>query len=282
MTYEWLTGLPAALDKWGVDWVGVGDWQNHAAQYPPARDYTPVALVNHHTAGTDRYDPPRLANKCNLYIDPDGLTHLLSLGYQYDTGYVDELVLADIRSGVPPRQPTDRTADDRVLGNQWCIDIEVGHWGLGQPIPKVQRDALILVNAAIVDMQQWTVDVNLTDHKGMTRRKIDVNWTNPDTGLIDTMAQIRADTRQLLEADMPTYRTVLNVPDNDWATDVVDWGIDSGVIVTSDTHPDDWANENMTDGRMWTLLSRLPEGVKGDKGEPGVDGKTPVIEVTYE
>jgi len=88
------------------------------------------------------------------------------------------------------------------------------------------------------------------------------------------------------ENDMPTYRTVQNVPEKQWAKDVVDWGIDSGVIITSDSTPDDWANENMTDGRMWTMLSRLPpegsQGPKGDRGEPGEDGLTPVIEVTYQ
>ena len=53
-----------------------------------------------------------------------------------------------------------------------------------------------------------------------------------------------------------TYRGVLNVPDADWARNVVDWGIDSGLIVTGDDHPDDWNDDQVTMGRLWTLFHR--------------------------
>lgn len=53
------------------------------------------------------------------------------------------------------------------------------------------------------------------------------------------------------------YKTVLHVPDVDWAYGVTDRQIDRRVIVTEDAYADDWENLNMTDGRMWTMLDRL-------------------------
>ena len=55
------------------------------------------------------------------------------------------------------------------------------------------------------------------------------------------------------------YRGVLNVPDAQWARDVVDWGIQTGVIETGDTFVDDWARDEMTDGRFWTFLKRYDD-----------------------
>lgn len=52
------------------------------------------------------------------------------------------------------------------------------------------------------------------------------------------------------------YRGIQNVPDAPWARKVVDWGIDSGVIITDDDHPDDWEDNDVTMGRLWTLLYR--------------------------
>ena len=199
MAYRWLTGLPTALSKWGVNWVGVDGYTSRAAQHPPARNFTPVGVINHHTAGTNWYPVDRLLKKCNLYIDPSGLVHVISLGYQYDTGYVDARVLSDMQAGVAPRPSADYKTSDRILGNEWFIDIEVGHWGLGQPIPDVQRESLILANAAIIDMQRWNPYVNLNDHKGVTKRKIDVNWFVPGRG-VDRIEWIRKDTAAVLAA----------------------------------------------------------------------------------
>lgn len=53
------------------------------------------------------------------------------------------------------------------------------------------------------------------------------------------------------------YRGVLNVPDDQWARDVVDRGIASGMIVTSDDFPDDWERTDYSDGRLWTFIDRL-------------------------
>lgn len=65
------------------------------------------------------------------------------------------------------------------------------------------------------------------------------------------------------EDEVPIYRTVLNVPDAQWARDVVDFHIDtSKVIVTTDSGVDDW-NTDLADGRFWTLLKRYHDNMVG-------------------
>jgi len=66
--------------------------------------------------------------------------------------------------------------------------------------------------------------------------------------------------RQIIEGgfDMD-YRDVANVPDTDWARQIVDWGIQTGMIITGDEFPDDWNRDDMTDGRLWTFLKRFDD-----------------------
>lgn len=197
MSYEWLIDLPRFLDKWQVRWVGYGDWETHAGAGPDERDYTPSAILNHHTASTDWYPVDRLTNKCNMYIDPSGLVWLYSLGYQFDSGYGDPNVLGRARNDVEPRPPEDMVPSDRINGNPWFVDVEVGHWGYGEPIPPAQREALLAVNAAVCDMQGWNPETRVLGHKEWTRRKVDPRWSWH--GEPDSMEDIRRDTVVLME-----------------------------------------------------------------------------------
>ncbi len=52
------------------------------------------------------------------------------------------------------------------------------------------------------------------------------------------------------------YRTVTNVPDQDWARNVVDWGIENKMIVITDDNPDDWS-KGINYGQVWTLFERM-------------------------
>lgn len=200
MEYDWLTELPQYLNKWGVTWQGYGDWEHHAAYLPPTRQYTPIGLLNHHTASTNWYPVYKLVNKCNIYVDPAGMAHLISLGYQADSGMGDPNQLDRIEHHRPIVQPQDYTADDRINGNPWFVDIEVGHPGDGSPIPAVQRETLLRCNAAICDMLRFDPDTALLGHKEWTRRKIDPRWSF--MGVPDTMEQIRHDTVKILESEL--------------------------------------------------------------------------------
>ena len=192
--YHWQNQIDQYLTQEGVNWEPyIEDWKTFAGYGPQERPYTPVAVINHHTASTAWYPKEKLTTKCNIYIDPSGKAWLMSAGYQFDSGYGDPHVLSAIEHGQTPPKPTDTTDADRILGNPWFIDIEVGHPGDGSVIPEVQRECLIKTNVALMRMNGWNPFINLIDHKWWTRRKIDVRWSREATGLPDTMEQIQLD-----------------------------------------------------------------------------------------
>lgn len=197
MSYRRLLELPDHLAMFGVDFITIDGWQERAAKGEDERDYTPVGLLNHHTAGPAWYPVSKLLTKCNLYIDPAGMVHVVSSGYQYDSGYGDPNVLYRVRNGLPIEPPQDTVVADRINGNPWFIDIEVGHPGDGSPIPPAQRGALIRTNAAICHMMGFDPATQVIGHKEWTRRKIDPRWSS--LGHPDSMDFIRIDTMRALE-----------------------------------------------------------------------------------
>lgn len=200
MTYNWLTDLPSALTRWGVDWYGYGNYQTHAYTPPDEGNYTPVGLMIHHTASTAWYPVHKLVDSCNLYIDPAGQAVLYSLGRQRDSGLGDPNALYRVQHMHPPQRPLDFTASDRINGNQWFVDIEVGHPGDGSPIPTQQRDALLLVSAAVCDVLNLDAATQVIGHKEWTRRKIDPRWSYRFN--IDEMGMIRDDIGEVLKGEL--------------------------------------------------------------------------------
>lgn len=202
--YEWippkLIGELLAYGCTVVQWAG---WSTRAAYGPEVRPFTPVGLVNHHTAGRADYDPARLLTKCNLYVSPEGVTYVLAAGYQADSGMGDPNALYRVRNDQEPQAPRDFTADDRINGNPWFIDVEVGHLGDGSPIPKVQRDELVRVDAAVCSLYGWDAATRLIGHKEWTRRKVDPRWSYQ--GKLDTMEDLRFDVVSLMEDTVVKY-----------------------------------------------------------------------------
>lgn len=205
-----LAWLANAMNAAGLTVIEHSGW---ALRGQPFEDYTPVGLINHHTAGssvlTNYPDPPyyrneSLENKCNLTIRGDGTVCVLNAGWAADSGYGDRKVLAAVRADAARPDPTDTYSDltpvtpgganPGVLGNAWYIDIEVQHLGNGDPIDPRQRDALIRANAAICEVMGWDPLTRLIGHREWSTRKVDPRWggsTNP-------MPQIRLDTVALL------------------------------------------------------------------------------------
>ena len=214
MSYEWLPEETADhLREWGLNVREHLGWQGRAKYGPQERHYTPRGIINHHTAGTNWYPPTRLYESCQLYIDPAGVVHVIAAGYNPSSGMGDPKVLNAILRSEPVPPPQDRNAVDRIDGNSWFVNIEVGHWGLGQPIPAAQRDALIGLNAALCELLGFDVE-DIIGHLEWTLRKIDPNWEWD--GARDTMDAIRADTesRRLegVEPDMKPWKPGVEDP----------------------------------------------------------------------
>ena len=252
MSYQWLTEIDKYLTIVGADWEAyIEDWKSFAGYGPAERDYQPIAVINHHTAGPADYPKNKLTTKCNIYIDPRGKVWIMSAGYQFDSGDGDRRVAEAIMRGeVPPKAADTASNGQRILGNKFFIDIEVGHPGNGSPIPEVQRDALIKTNAALMLMMGWDPKVNLIDHKWWTTRKIDVRWEWQ--GAPDTMEQIQMDTEEYMQTmDDP------GVPNLDecepWQREawIKAWQFDNDLI-NEDTHP----GALLTKGDFFTLMER--------------------------
>lgn len=95
---------------------------------------------------------------------------------------------------------------------------------------------------------EWEKFSGLTAHGAVPGNS---HW---DTGVLDL-------TRIYHEAEPPNYRGVYNVPNQDWARDVIDLNLELGLIVVGDTYRDDWQNIDPRDGRTWTQNYRLVEAL---------------------
>jgi hypothetical protein len=155
-----------------------------------------------------------------------------------------------VKHDIPFRGP-QTLADDvpKWAGNTHYWNEEDILDGTGTPMPQAMWDTKVLICQVLNDLMGWT-SARHVGHGQHTRRKIDLRdgrWPNM-AATIDAL-------RTAMEEDVD-YRTVKNVPDADWSRNVVDFGIDSGLINIDDDHPDDWDNTKYSDGRLWTFFSR--------------------------
>jgi hypothetical protein len=220
MRLDWLADIHRDAGLTVVEHTG---WKTRTMR--PFSDYTPVGLLNHHTAGssilTDYPNPPYWSNssletKCNYTIRPDGVVSVLNAGWAFDSGYGDRKVLAAVQADQPAPAPTDTYnssgnpagSNPGLLMNRWYIDVEVQHRGDGTYIADVQRDALIRSNVAICAYMGWNPATRLIGHRESTTRKIDPRWS----GFTNPMPQIRTDTGDamaLSETDLKAIRAVV-------------------------------------------------------------------------
>lgn len=187
----------------------------------PFDQYTPVGVINHHTAGSavlvNYPDPPyypdsSLREKCNLTIRPDGEVHVLNAGWAYDSGNGSRDVLAAVLEDEPLPSLDGLVSD--VGGNQWFIDAEVQHLGDGSPIEPRQREALITANAVICRHFGWDPRFRVIGHREWAPdRKPDPRWD----GNANPMPTIRADTFQRLEESMKEKLYWWSRPAFEWA-----------------------------------------------------------------
>jgi hypothetical protein len=215
---DWLADIHRDAGLTVVEHTG---WKTRTLR--PFDEYTPVGLLNHHTAGssvlTNYPNPPyylngSLEDKCNITIRGDGTVVIVNAGWAADSGYGDAKVLAAVKADQPAPAPSDTYktlspvtpggTNPGVLGNAWFIDNEVQHLGNGTFIAAAQRDALIRSNAAILTHMGWDPATRLIGHREWTTRKVDPRWG----GFTNPMPLIRQDTQGAM--DMPLTQDDLN------------------------------------------------------------------------
>ena len=265
-------GLLVELVAAGLDVVEEPGWKTRGNRWNV--DGRPEGVMQHHTSLPNPfpikrlYGPPLFRTKCNMATHEDGTLFLVAYkacNFSSGSGMLTRLV-DNVRKSIPPS--TNAPKIGAKGGNRHFWNFENSHPGDGSPIPPAQLRTISIAN--------WVVDEhfglnwgNTISHSEWTSRKRDPFWNGSNRTAIN---QIREGVEDL-EENVPTYRTVLNVPDKDWARGVVDRSIDKwGTINITDGTVDDWENMDMTDGRFWTMTDRAFKRL-----HPDTDDDTGVI-----
>lgn len=243
------------VEDLGVELV---DWHNPDGRGASWQAGRPVGQMVHHTAPPNPYPLNKLSGesdgliKSNVTPRADGKLYLLAEGAcNYSSGMGLSAVLEDVKAGVAPqgraRDLGYTRADDDVNGNPWYVNYEVDHPGDGSPLPEGQWKALIA--GLVAGCVAFGLTPNQTvGHAEHTARKVDPRFGDGDAHQV--MNEIRRTVKEVLDMQ---YKGVKNVPDVDWARRVVDWALESGLILPENDN--DW-DRNLTDGRYWTLEYR--------------------------
>lgn len=184
--------FPGILRAAGLTVVEEGDWQNRA--HPG--DFSPIGIMWHHTAGLlalgvvikGRAD---LAGPlCALYLDQEGVYHVISGGVAWHAGVGSAKVLADLRAGIAPAGYAKDLGlkDDSSEGNHVFIGIEVEARGNGSVYPPVQVRSLVLGSAALGRALNIP-ETSMIHHREWTARKPDMDLAD----VLDLRALVRAE-----------------------------------------------------------------------------------------
>jgi len=214
--------MAALLRAVGVSVVEEDGWASRTQ--PTTHSFTPIGVLNHHTAPPVPYPVANLMTKVQLNVKPDGTVHVIAAGYQYHAGSGASIVADEAAAGVAPSgRAIDRGLTDDVNGNPFFIGIEVDHAGDGGPLPSVQRAALIDTNAVLCYANGWTAN-HIVGHAEWTARKLDPYWD----GDLWPMPEIRADTADRL-FDF-NNRVFIDVPDTHFYHDDIAAAKQAGVF----------------------------------------------------
>ena len=249
---QYQTYLADVLRDVGLTVVEEPGWKTRT-QPSNGRDYTPIGILNHHTAPPNPYPVDRLYTKCNLFIATDGTVHVVAAGYQWDSGSGSIDVLRQVQAQTHP----GRLAKDQdftsspTSGNPYFIDIEVDHPGDGSHLNQAQFDALVKCDFAILRHRGWPVQ-QVLGHAEWTSRKTDPRWD----GSWQPMPTVRAAVQALLEEDMARFK---DVPPTHPNYDDIEWLAAEGI--TKGINPPDndlfGPNEVVTRRQLAAFLRRF-------------------------
>lgn len=200
-----------------------------------------------------------LYKKANLNIKQDGTIHVISAGYQYDSGDGNVQVLDEVvRQAHPGGRAKDRDLmTSTINGNPYFIDIEVDHPGNGSPLTTEAFVTLVKANFAILRHKEWPVQ-QVLGHSEWTARKIDPFWD----GSVRPMGIVRFATLQLLREDMARFK---DVPDDHVHFAAIEWLAANGITKGINPPENDLYGpaQPVTRGQFATFLYRFAR-LRGD------------------
>jgi hypothetical protein len=195
----------AALKRFGVDVVEVGDWRNHERDDETGKVFGPVfGVMIHHTAGVEkgavnfcRNGSAKLPGPlCHGVITKDGRCHVISHGRANHAGGGDPDVLAAVKDErYPlPKPNVHDGSPGAVDGNDAFYGFECVNKGDGvDPWPEEQLDGMKRATAATCWLYGWSARSALR-HMDWSDWKSDpkgVDWSE----FLDDVQQLLDDER---------------------------------------------------------------------------------------
>jgi hypothetical protein len=181
----------AALSRWHVKTVKHTGWRTRGRPASTGEFGPLIGVVNHHTADKGkgktltalrtgiraimrvlikgRADLP--GPLCHFSTDRLGQVHLVAMGRANHAGAFAANTVADTRAGRAPGRPGPV---DSVDGNRLYWGNEVHNDGLGEDYTDAQVEAVIRLNAALIELSGWSSNAAI-QHKEGTRRKSDMS-----------------------------------------------------------------------------------------------------------
>lgn len=156
----------------GVDVRPEDNWEGRGS-----RDFTPVGVMVHHTAGRGEAGRRIIRDGraglrgplAAVHPRKDGSVHLVAAGRANHAGRGMGSVLELVKKDQPP--PSDAPFKGDTNGNKWFYGIEMENLGTGKdPWPDVQLDAAVRCAAALCRRHGWTA-ARVIGHREWTRRK---------------------------------------------------------------------------------------------------------------
>ncbi|RKZ81879.1 MAG: hypothetical protein DRQ39_11330 [Gammaproteobacteria bacterium] len=154
--------------------------------------------------------------------------------------------------------------------NRYTGATEIVHPGYGEPLHEGVWEASVVTGALLSAHYDWRAWRN-HGHYDHTRRKVDPRF---EKGYPYSIAPMQDEMATLLDApvvppieppdpgDDVDYRTVKNVPDANWARNVVDRMLCLAIIAEGDGS--DW-EKPLKNGTIWNYLYRYTDAIQRDK-----------------
>ena len=188
------------LDTAGLNVQPYGNWTQRGGPWAGS-DGKPDGIMHHHTAAPVPFPTHRLVGtrlKANIQTNPDGKVWLLAYGAcNYSSGPGNFGVLRDVRLGrVPTANARDLNLTDNINGNPHYFNFENDHLGQGQPLPRVQFDAIVTATQVVADHFGLDAANQTISHAEHTKRKTDPYWNN-DRRAIEAIRAALEDTMSM-------------------------------------------------------------------------------------